>query len=303
MSYNCRTSMTFFYPWPRIKQFLGWHALRVTASLLFVFAAATTCISNDPDLTFFGWSDQHVQTDGNGKHLEPAIAAMNRLPGTPYPDSIGGTVDKPAFVFGCGDITEWPTHAALDTFVRLVTDELHYPVYNVIGNHDEGGKVPSETVKRWLIAQHGGLSYTFSAGGIRFICVYSKYDESLNNPAQPLTDAALKWLNEELAKVPPTTPTIVATHLCYDALTNRDQLIEILAPYRVLMILGGHYHKAKVDHYRGRYFIQLPSPAPGSPSEFMVIRITGSRIVAVPYDYAKNQWAPGPGRLLDVEIK
>ena len=41
-------------------------------------------------LTFFGWSDQHVQTDGNGAHLIPAIDAMNSLAGKAYPDAIGG---------------------------------------------------------------------------------------------------------------------------------------------------------------------------------------------------------------------
>jgi hypothetical protein len=35
-------------------------------------------------LTFFGWSDQHVQTDGDARHLVPAIDAMNALPGTDY---------------------------------------------------------------------------------------------------------------------------------------------------------------------------------------------------------------------------
>ena len=40
-------------------------------------------------LTFFGWSDQHVLPDGNAKHLIPAIDAMNSLPGTDFPKSIG----------------------------------------------------------------------------------------------------------------------------------------------------------------------------------------------------------------------
>ena len=35
------------------------------------------------DLTFFGWSDQHIKADGNGDHLTPAITAMNSLAGKP----------------------------------------------------------------------------------------------------------------------------------------------------------------------------------------------------------------------------
>ena len=91
----------------------------ITVGFAAVLAAAA--FGGEPDLTFFGWSDQHIQTNGDGHHLAPAIDAMNRLPGTKYPDRFGGTVAAPAFVFGCGDITEWPTKAACDTYNDLVT--------------------------------------------------------------------------------------------------------------------------------------------------------------------------------------
>ena len=52
---------------------------------------------------------------------------MNALPGTEYPSKFGGKVAKPAFVFGCGDITEWPTHAARDTYNELLTKRLQFP--------------------------------------------------------------------------------------------------------------------------------------------------------------------------------
>ncbi len=275
---------------------------RIMILLMLVVLQGAIARAKEPDLTFFGWSDQHVQVDGDGAHLHGAIDAMNTLPGTAYPPAIGGTVQTPAFVFGCGDISEWPTHAAKETYARLLAERLKYPSFDVIGNHDEGGKSPSETIKKWLIERHGALTYAFEKGGVRFICLYSAYDESLNNPAQPLTDKALRELAELLAQSPPDTPTIVATHLCYDALTNRQQLLKVLEPYRVLAILGGHYHKAKVDRDGGRLFIQLPSPAPGSPSEVMVIRITRDRIVALPYDYEKSRWTTEPRKMVDAPL-
>ncbi len=253
-------------------------------------------------LTFFGWSDQHVQTNGDGAHLIPAIEAMNRLPGTAYPPAIGGAVDKPAFVFGCGDITEWPTYAAMKTYESLLTQRLKYPAYDVIGNHDEGGTSPSDTVKKWLIGRHGALTYTFESHGVRFVALYSAYDESLNNPAQPLTRQALDDLRQQLSKGEKSQPTIVATHLCLDALTNKDELVDVLEPYNVLAILGGHYHKATVQHYRGRHFVQLPSPAPNGQREFMVLRITPDRVIAIPYNYETNTWSTEESKVLDVEL-
>ena len=227
---------------------------------------------------------------------------MNALPCTPFPESVGGEVAEPAFVLGCGDITEWPTHAAMRAYDRLITERLKYPAYDILGNHDEGGKVPSETMRKWLISRHGAPSYIFCRGGIQFIALFSKYDENLGNPAQPLTEEALEFLRSRLAGLPEETPVIVAAHLCFDAITNRDALCEAFGDANVIAILGGHYHKAKVDQYRGYNFVQLPSPAPGSPSEFTVVRITSNRLVAIPCDYRKNQWNDDPKKRLDARI-
>lgn len=259
--------------------------------------------ADEPRLTFFGWSDQHVAINGDGKHLEPAIDAMNVLPGTEFPPALGGKVASPAFVFGCGDITDWPATAAKNTYNDLITKRLKFPAYDVAGNHDEGGDSPVDTVLKWLIARHGALSYTFTSGGVHFVIVYSKFDESLKNPAQPLTKDALTFVRQSLAKVPDGEPVIVATHLCYDAMTNRDELVEALGQANVLMVLGGHYHKAKVQKLKGVTFVQLPSPAPNGEREVTVVRITGDRLTAIPWNYAKKQWADDARKTLDVPIR
>ena len=280
----------------------------LTTALLICALLVTTCWSEppvrEPGLTFFGWSDQHVQTDGDGSHLLPAIDAMNGLAGTGLPEQIGGRVAEPAFVFGCGDVTEWPTTAAKNTYDKLITERLRFPCYDAMGNHDEGGKSPSPTIKNWIIARHGSLSYTFDAGGIRFIVLFSKYDETLNNPAQPITAEALDFLRTELDKLPDGSPAIAAVHLCFDAITNRDELIEAIGDANVLAVLGGHYHKAKVDRYRDIDFVQLPSPAPKNTAhQITVIRITPDRLVAVPYDYRTKSWVLDPRKVLDKPIK
>ena len=255
-----------------------------------------------PELTFFGWSDQHVQTDGDGSHLVPAIDAMNALPGTKYPEKIGGAVARPEFVLGCGDITEWPTSAAKNTYEELIAKRLKFPSFDLVGNHDEGGTTPSETVKKWIAARHGGLSYTFDRGGVHFVALFSKYDENLNNPAQPIHKDALAFLRDDLAKLAKGKPAIVAAHLCYDAITNRDELIAALEGANVLAVLSGHYHQAKVDRYRGVPFVQLPSPWRNGPGQFTVFRVTPDRLVAIPYDYRQKKWSENPRSLLDAPL-
>ncbi len=254
-------------------------------------------------LTFFGWSDQHIKADGDGKHLIPAIEAMNTLPGRPYPEAIGGTVEKPAFVFNMGDISEWPSRAALDTYEQLITKRLKFPSYEIAGNHDIGGLSPSDTILDWIRQRHGALRYTFEKGGVHFIALFSEYDEKLNDPAQPITKEALDYLRQALAKVPKGKPVVVATHLCFEAITNRDEFVNAFGDANVILVLGGHYHKATVNQYRGIHFVQLPSPEPKSSGEFTVLRITSDRLIALPFSYRENKWASEKRKILDTPIK
>ena len=272
-------------------------------SLIAVSRAAGADSEPENALTFFGWSDQHVQVDGSGEHLIPAIDAMNSLAGKAYPETVGGVVEKPAFVFGLGDITEWPSRAALDTYAQLITKRLKVPSFDVAGNHDIGGLSPSTTVLDWLARRHGGLRYTFEKSGVVFVALFSEYDESLNNPAQPISKPALDYLRKTLAKVPEGKPVVVATHLCFDAITNRDEFVDAFGKANIILVLGGHYHKAVVSHFRGIHFVQLPSPEPKSSGEFTVLRISENRLIAIPFNYRENRWATEKPKILDVPIK
>jgi len=273
--------------------------------LLFVFIVSLSIAGpargDETGLTFFGWSDQHVKTNGDVSHLLDAIDAMNELPGTEFSKRIGGKVGKPAFVFGCGDVTEWPTHAAVRGYDKLISERLKFRSYDIMGNHDDGGKVPNETMKKWIVKRHGGLTYTFDQGGVRFISLFSQFDANADSPAQPLTKESLVSLKEHLSATPVETPIVIATHLCFDAMTNRDDLVEVIGKANVILILGGHYHKATVHRYRGLNFVQFPSPR--DQTEVTVLRVTADRLVAIPYDHANKRWTDKSQKILDVKIK
>ncbi len=132
--------------------------------------------------------------------------------------------------------------------------------------------------------------------------LFSKYDESLKSPAQPITREALEFLREDLAGLAKSTPAIVAMHLCFDAVTNRDAFVDALGNANVILVLGGHYHKAKVDRFHGVNFVQLPSPAPNGSREVTVIRVTSDRLVAIPYRYDNKAWPDDRRKMLDAPI-
>jgi predicted phosphodiesterase len=254
-----------------------------------------------PALTFFGWSDQHTNTSGDTSRLHPFVDAMNTMAGTAWPKTVGDKVAKPSFVIGAGDITEWPTHAAMKGYDSLLNNRLQFSAYDVLGNHDDGGRAFSPTMINWLKKKHGSLSYTFEKGGVVFIGLWSKFDPK-GKPAQPLTQEALTYLKEQLAKLSKEKPVVIFTHLCHDAMTNRDELVNTIGKSNVIMILGGHYHYSSVNQYRGINFVQLPSPK-SKVTEFTVIRITKDRLIAIPYDFTKKAWVSESKKVLDTKIK
>lgn len=270
--------------------------LTVLVCLLVVTFAAKAAT-----LTFFGWSDQHTKTSGDTSSLHPFVDAMNIVAGNPWPKSVGGKIAEPGFVIGAGDITEWPTNAAMKGYDALLKNRLKFPAYDVLGNHDDGGRAHSPTMINWLKEKHGGLSYTFEKGGVVFIALWSKFDPK-GKPAQPLTKEALAYLRKQLARIPKEKPVVIFTHLCHDAMTNRDELIDSIGKSNVIMILGGHYHYSSVNQYRGKNFVQLPSPK-SKFTEFTVFQITKDRLIAIPYDFKKKIWVSGAGKVLDTKIK
>ena len=269
--------------------------------LCFLLSITSFAQENRPALTFFGWSDQHTNTSGDTSRLHPFVDAMNTMAGTAWPKTVGGKVAKPSFVIGAGDITEWPTHAAMTGYDSLLNNRLQFPAYDVLGNHDDGGRAFSPTMINWLKKKHGSLSYTFEKGGVVFIGLWSKFDPK-GKPAQPLTQEALTYLKEQLAKLSKEKPVVIFTHLCHDAMTNRDELVNTIGKSNVIMILGGHYHYSSVNQYRGINFVQLPSPK-SKVTEFTVIRITKDRLIAIPYDFTKKAWVSESKKVLDTKIK
>ena len=269
--------------------------------LCFLLSITSFAQENRPALTFFGWSDQHTNTSGDTSRLHPFVDAMNTMAGTAWPKTVGGKVAKPSFVIGAGDITEWPTHAAMKGYDSLLNNRLQFPAYDVLGNHDDGGRAFSPTMINWLKKKHGSLSYTFEKGGVVFIGLWSKFDPK-GKPAQPLTQEALTYLKEQLAKLSKEKPVVIFTHLCHDAMTNRDELVNTIGKSNVIMILGGHYHYSSVNKYRGINFVQLPSPK-SKVTEFTVIRIAKDRLIAIPYDFTKKAWVSESKKVLDTKIK
>jgi len=270
----------------------GLNVAGLTLLVLFGSFARVSAFAESRSLAFFAWSDPHVTTEGDCKHCLAAVEAMNALPGRKSPDAIGGVVTEPKFIFNAGDLTEWPTVAALKSYKEMIA-RLKWPSREIAGNHDNGGQQPSPTVLDYVREKHGGLNYTFDESGVHFICLYTPLARDSDSPTGPIFPETLRYLRDALARQPREKPIIVALHLCADAIQNMSELTAAMQGHNVILVLTGHYHQPQVQQFGGVSFVQLPSPA-SKIQAVSVVRVTENRVTVCPYDYARNEWMARP---------
>jgi hypothetical protein len=203
------------------------------------------------NVTFYHISDQHY----GAKAFDPAVLrrtidAMNSLPGTPYPASIGGTVGVPRGVIMTGDLTDsglpvqWSDFVA-DWGFTGKEGRLGFPVYEMAGNHDGAPSTrPGDSgyVRRQIILRNrdrigivhksaNGLHYSWDWDDVHFVCLneytgpendqrypgnpaFNRKKEDYGNPAEQ----SLQFLAEDLASQVGTggRPVILAQHYGFD---------------------------------------------------------------------------------------
>src|SRR5262245_28622017 len=126
-----------------------------------------------PSITFFVGSDSHFGYVGMEDANRAMVEQMNALPGTPYPESIGGRVETPRGVLMTGDLTDNGTLEEFAEFEKLygLTGKdalLRYPVYESVGNHDVNSESP---IKERQKARHGGINFAWDWEDLRLLCL------------------------------------------------------------------------------------------------------------------------------------
>src|SRR5262245_58889664 len=181
--------------------------LRILFLALAALAAAPAARQPSADgpstITFFVGSDSHFGADGMEDANLAMIAHMNGLPGTPYPESIGGRVTVPRGVLMTGDLTDNGTLQEFAEFERFYGRTgndalLRYPVYEAIGNHDVNSDSP---IKQRQKLRHGGVNYAWDWDDLRFFCL-DMYPDAVTR----------EWLLPELRKAEADRPLIVFFH-------------------------------------------------------------------------------------------
>jgi hypothetical protein len=263
-----------------------------------------------PEITFFLASDTHYGLSPtvaavNGKTVD----AMNSLPGTAYPPDIGGTVAVPRGVAVLGDLTNdgaAPEHVA--DWRQFTADfgvngegRLHFPAYELPGNHDGG---EDELVRQGIRERNkvrpgltgvsaNGINYSWDWDTVHFVSlglfagsegdvVVNPWGRRFDGPWR-LPGHSLEFLKEDLARNVGGSgrPVVLLQHYGWDiwglgwwSENERRSLAAAIEDYNVIAIFWGHAHvvmRLDVNGIAG--FCAGSAQADPLPGSFLVVRI------------------------------
>jgi 3',5'-cyclic AMP phosphodiesterase CpdA len=175
---------------------------------------------DDPVLDFYVFGDSQGYQDGI---LEIADIA---------------NLEKPNFVFHCGDLTPFGQSNQYDEVVSAI-DTFTVPVYTTAGNHDirEGGG------ERYL-HHFGSSTYSFDSGPAHFTV--------FNSSTSEVSEDEIIWLENDLSQtesdykfifthIPPFDPRTGSDHAMLNT-TTAERLTTLFEVQDVNTVFTGHIH-------------------------------------------------------------
>ena len=172
----------------------------------------------------------------------------------------------PCYGITCGDLinnsSSGGDNGAMRATVRslLAEDRIGFPVFNVMGNHDNTycdarnpieSDATSSTYDLKMQRDHeevfGPVNYSFNRGDVHIIgmrnIIYT-VNNANNTYEVGFTDAQWKWLQEDLSFVPKDKMIVLCTHIKMHKETENhiSHVTALLGEYKEAHIFTGHSH-------------------------------------------------------------
>jgi hypothetical protein len=253
--------------------------------------------TDDTKHNFVVWADTQIISETDGELLKTQSAPDLKQLVSSYPQ--GALFHG----IGCGDLV-WD-HFELFADYREAVGITGVPFFNVIGNHDmdvDGGSddVSARTFKQ----QFGPTYYSFNRGKVHYIVLDNVFFiGTAKKYIGYLTEAQLRWVEQDLALVKPGSTVVVSNHIPTDTgnqrrnklaeeaiggtVSNRNQLYKLLKPFNV-HIMSGHTHVNEkwekdnlMEHVHGTVcgaWWTGPICSDGTPNGYGVYEVDGDNI-------------------------
>ncbi|WP_315821191.1 calcineurin-like phosphoesterase family protein [Paraflavitalea speifideaquila] len=252
---------------------------------------------DDTKHNFVVWADTQIISETDGELLKTQSAPDLKQLVASYPQ--GALFHG----IGCGDLV-WD-HFELFADYKEAVNIAGVPFFNVIGNHDmdiDGGSddVSAKTFKQ----QFGPTWYSFNRGKVHYIVLDNVFFiGTAKKYIGYLTDAQLRWVEQDLALVKPGSTVVVSNHIPTDTgnqrrnklaeeaiggtVANRNQLYKLLKPFKA-HIMSGHTHVNEkwekdnlMEHVHGTVcgaWWTGPICSDGTPNGYGVYEVDGDDI-------------------------
>lgn len=252
------------------------------------------------------YTDVHARPDAEGRRVLARVAAAIDAEGAALVIGGGDYVADDAGASAGDARPDW------DAFMTMY-DALGGERHAVLGNHDLVGAFPADGTPpaadpRREFRRRFGRPATYDAfdhAGRHFVLLDSiqVIGGSLGYRGW-IDDAQLAWLDADLARVAPTTPIVVATHMplltaFYAAtegataaapanrvIVNSREVLARFAGHRLQLVLQGHLHVWEEIRWRGTTFVTGGAVAGGwwrgafhgTPPGFTVVTLFDDRV-------------------------
>ena len=178
--------------------------------------------------TFAVINDTHYLSPECGAWLQHVVQLMK--------------IEAPEFCLHVGDLVDNGQREHLAA-VRECLADLGKPVHVVIGNHDH--RIPPRDRSAYDAVFPDSINYTFNHGGWQFVGLDST--DGLLFDRTTISDATLRWVDDNLPRLDKTKPLVLFTHFplgegVKHRPLNADALLNRFRDHNLQAVFNGHFH-------------------------------------------------------------
>ena len=220
------------------------------------------------ELSFVQISDSHMGFNKAANPdvvatLQAAVAKINALP------------EPPAFILHTGDISHLSKPSEFDTVDQVLKEASAKTIFYVPGEHDVLEDDGRQYLERYGKGAMGGGWYSFDQKGVHFIGLVNVLNLKAGGLGY-LGEEQLKWLEDDVRHLKPSTPIIVFAHIPLWSVypdwgwgtDDSARALSYLKKFGSVSVLNGHIHQVmqKVEGnvtFHTAMSTAFPQPAPG----------------------------------------
>lgn len=133
--------------------------------------------------------------------------------------------------------------------VKSALQKIATPSWTLVGNHDRN-TVNQSHMSDIFNRIFGADTYSFNYSGVHFIVLNNVFSTGKNGYEGRVSEEQIQFLKNDLAYVPSHVPVVLSQHIPMAHTRNRKEVIDLLIPYRRVLLLSGHTHQV-TRHFFG----------------------------------------------------